>query len=61
MSLVKITQLRSTIDCLAKQKKTMKALGLGKPNHTVIHLKNPQIMGMIRVVNHLVRVEDIVE
>jgi large subunit ribosomal protein L30 len=59
MEKIKITQTRSIIKCLEKQKRTIKALGLGRPNYSVIQPKNIQIMGMIAVVNHLVSVEDI--
>ena len=59
MEKIKITQTRSTIKCLEKQKRTIKSLGLGRPNYSVIQPKNIQIMGMIAVVNHLVSVEDI--
>jgi large subunit ribosomal protein L30 len=44
---------------LAKHKATIKALGLGRPNYTVIHTDTPQIRGMINAVRHLVKVEDI--
>ncbi|HNL68958.1 MAG TPA: 50S ribosomal protein L30 [Leptospiraceae bacterium] len=59
MEKIKITQTRSIIKCLEKQKRTIKALGLGRPNYSVIQPKNTQILGMIAVVNHLVSVEDI--
>ncbi|MBK9249709.1 MAG: 50S ribosomal protein L30 [Ignavibacteria bacterium] len=59
MDKIKITQTRSIIKCLEKQKRTIKALGLGRPNYSVIQPKNIQILGMIAVVNHLVCVEDI--
>jgi len=54
---LKITQLRSVIDRLENQKRTIKALGLGRPNYSVVHKDTPQIRGMIRKVVHLVRVE----
>ncbi len=59
MEKIKITQTRSIIKCLEKQKRTIKALGLGRPNYSVIQPKNTQILGMIAVVNHLVSVEDV--
>lgn len=58
---LKITQTHSIIDRLENQKRTIKALGLGRPNHAVIHADTPQIRGMIRRVAHLVRVEEIVD
>ncbi len=54
-----ITQTRSVIDRLEVQKRTIKALGLGRPNYTVEHEDTPQIRGMIRKVIHLVDVKEI--
>jgi large subunit ribosomal protein L30 len=56
---IKITQTKSTTDRLEKQKRTVKALGLGRPNYSVVKNDTPQIRGMIRVVQHLVTVEDV--
>ncbi|HIG75200.1 MAG TPA: 50S ribosomal protein L30 [Bacteroidetes bacterium] len=58
MSKIKITQVRSAINRTEKQKRTLKALGIRKMNQTVEHEVTPQIEGMVRVVNHLVTVED---
>ena len=58
MAQLKITQVRSTIDRSVKQKRTIKALGLGRINRTVVHNDTPEIRGMVRVVAHLVRVEE---
>ena len=56
---LRVTQTRSTIDRNKKQKLTMVALGIRKMNQTVEHNDTPQIRGMIRRVNHLVKVEEI--
>lgn len=56
---LKITQTRSTIDRLEAQKRTIKALGLGRPHRSVIKNDTPQIRGMIRKVVHLVKVEEV--
>ena len=56
---LKITQVKSIIDRPKKQKLTIKALGLGRPNYQVEHNDTPQIRGMVRVVSHLVTVEEI--
>jgi large subunit ribosomal protein L30 len=56
---IKITQTRSVIDRIAPQKKTIAALGLGRPNTSVVKEDTPQIRGMIRKVHHLVRVEEV--
>jgi len=55
---LKITQTRSIIDQIAPQKRTILALGLGRPNYSVVKNDTPQIRGMIRKVIHLVRVEE---
>lgn len=59
MGKLKVTQIKSTIDRKEPQKRTIKALGLGKIRRTVVHNDTPQIRGMIRAVNHLVAVEEI--
>jgi large subunit ribosomal protein L30 len=56
---IKITQIRSIIDRIEPQKRTIKALGLGRPNKSVVKNDTPQIRGMIRKVAHLVSVEDV--
>ena len=56
---IKVTQTVSIIDTLAKHKATIKALGLGRPNYSVVHTDTPQIRGMINVVKHLVKVEEV--
>jgi large subunit ribosomal protein L30 len=59
MAKVKITQVRSTIDRPAVQKRTIKALGLGKLNRSVEKELNPAMQGMINSVKHLLVVENI--
>jgi len=56
---LKITQTRSIIDQIEPQKRTIKALGLGRPNYSVVHRDTPQIRGMIKKVFHLVKVVEI--
>ena len=56
---LKITQIRSAIGRLENQKRTIKALGLGKLHRTVIHQDQPSIRGMISTVRHLVTVEEV--
>lgn len=58
-SKLKITQVVSQIDCLEAQKRTIRALGLGRPNYSVVKNDTPQIRGMINVVRHLVKVEEV--
>jgi large subunit ribosomal protein L30 len=59
MAKIKITQLKSVIDRSERQKQTMVALGLRKINKSVEVEATPQILGMVRKVNHLVKVEEI--
>lgn len=56
MAQIKITQVKSRINCPAVQKRTLDALGLRKLNHSVIKEENPSIMGMVKAVHHLVEV-----
>lgn len=61
MKKLKITQIKSIIDRPERQKRTIIALGLGRPNYVKIHKDTPQIRGMIRKVSHLLKVEEINE
>jgi large subunit ribosomal protein L30 len=56
---LKITQTRSIIDQIEPQKRTIKALGLGRPQYAVVKNDTPQLRGMLRKVAHLVRVEEV--
>jgi len=56
--MLKITQTKSIIGRLEKQKRTIEALGLGRPNYFTVKKDTPQIRGMINVVKHLVKVEE---
>lgn len=57
--ILKITQIKSTIDRLENQKRTIEALGLGKLHRAVEKNDTPQIRGMIKKVKHLVKVEEV--
>lgn len=56
---IRITLVRSVAGSLPKQRKTIKALGLGKMHSSVEHAATPATMGMVRVVSHMVKVEEI--
>ena len=58
MAKIKITQVKSGIDRSERQKLTLKALGLNKMNATREVEATPQILGMVKKVNHLVTVEE---
>ncbi|MGE7776744.1 50S ribosomal protein L30 [Chitinophaga sp. NPDC101104] len=59
MAKIKITQVKSGIDRPERQKLTLKALGLKKMNNSVEVEATPQILGMVRTVHHLVKVEQV--
>ena len=59
MAKIRVTKVKSVIKRPENQKRTMEALGLHKMNQTVEHEDTPNILGMIRKVNHLVSVETI--
>lgn len=58
MKKIKITLVKSPIDRPARQKKTLQALGLNKTHSSREVEATPQILGMVRKVNHLITVED---
>jgi len=60
MKKIKITQIKSAIDRPERQKLTLKALGLKKLNASKEVEATPQILGMVRKVDHLIKVEELV-
>jgi large subunit ribosomal protein L30 len=54
---VRITQVRSTIGQTERHEGTLRALGLGRIGKTVEHKDGPELVGMLRRVRHLVKVE----
>lgn len=56
MATIKIKQVRSAIKRPAVQKATIKALGFSKLNQVIEKEATPQILGMIKKVQHLVEV-----
>ena len=57
MAKIKITLTKSLIGCLKKQIATANSLGLRKIGDTTVQEKNAVLDGKIRVVSHLVSVE----
>lgn len=55
---LKVTWVKSTIGYSARQKNTVRALGLRRLKQTVEHEDTPVIRGMINKVSHLVSVEE---
>ncbi|WP_290696438.1 50S ribosomal protein L30 [Lacinutrix sp.] len=58
MAKIKVTKVKSAINRTKRQKLTLLALGLKKVGQTIEHDNTPNILGMIRKVNHLVSVEE---
>jgi len=59
MPKIRITQVKSGIDRMERQKRTLVALGLRKLHRSVEVEATPQILGMVQAVHHLVKVEEI--
>ena len=59
MEQVRVKQIKSTIKCHYRQKRTIIALGLGKINKYNDLTLTPAVMGMLNKVRHLVIVEKI--
>ena len=57
MAIIKIKQVRSAIKRPADQKATIKALGFKKLNQVIEHEATPQILGMVKKVSHLLKIE----
>ncbi|MGY0391835.1 50S ribosomal protein L30 [Bizionia sp. KMM 8389] len=58
MAKIKVTKVRSAINRSLRQKRTLEALGLKKIGQVVEHEANPNILGMVAKVSHLVSVEE---
>jgi large subunit ribosomal protein L30 len=57
MGKLKITQVKSSIRRPEDQKRTLEALGLRKLNKSRVIEESPSTLGMIRKVEHLLKVE----
>ena len=58
MADLKVTLVKSTIGAVPKHKKTVEAMGLKKTNKSVNMPENAGTRGMIKQVQHLVKVEE---
>ncbi len=56
--MLKVTLVKSTIGAIPKHKKTVAALGLKKMHKTVELPDNAATRGMVKQVQHLVKVEE---
>jgi large subunit ribosomal protein L30 len=59
MAKIKVTLVKSPIDRSNRQKLTVQALGLNKMNSSKEVEATPQILGMVKKVSHLIKVEDV--
>ena len=57
--MLKITQIKSAIGYKPKAKSTLAALGLKKLNQTVEKVDTPQIRGMLKKIEYLLKVEEV--
>ena len=56
---IKIILKKSSIGSKKNQIASLRGLGLRKTNSSVVRDASPEVLGMIKVVNHLVNVEEI--
>jgi large subunit ribosomal protein L30 len=56
MATIKIKQVKSGIDRPERQKRTLRALGFTKMNQTIEKEATPQILGMVKKVEHLITI-----
>lgn len=55
---VTVTQIKSGIGSTRKIRATLKGIGLTRMHKTVIRKDTPELRGMLRKVDHLIRVEE---
>ena len=56
---IRVTLIRSPIGRKPEQRATVKALGLGKMNSSVEKTANDAVLGMVKSISHLVKVEEL--
>jgi large subunit ribosomal protein L30 len=59
MAKIRIKLIRSVIGTLPRQRATVRALGLRKIGSSTEQEASPAILGMVKVVSHLVSVEEV--
>lgn len=57
MAKIKITLTKSVIGYSERQRRTVRSLGLTKTGRSVIKEDTPDILGKVKSVNHLLKVE----
>ncbi|HBF33769.1 TPA: 50S ribosomal protein L30 [Candidatus Sumerlaeota bacterium] len=55
---IRVKYVKSAVSAKPAHARTIKALGLGKLQSEVVHTVNPQILGMVQSVCHLVTVQE---
>ena len=56
---LRVTQTKSTISHIARNRATIRALGLKRIGDVVVKEDRPEIRGMVQTVRHLVTVEEV--
>ena len=56
---IKITQIKSSIGSIQKTIGTLRGLGLKKIQSTSVLIETPEVLGMIKKVQHLVKTEKV--
>ncbi len=56
-TIIKVTLVKSGIGQSRKIKDTLRALGFRKLNQTITVKNHPSVLGMLRKVSHLVKIE----
>ena len=59
MASLKVTQIRSGIGGKQNQRDSLRSLGLKRIGDVVVKEDRPEIRGMVNVVSHLVKVEEV--
>ena len=59
MAKIKITLVKRVIGYSEQQRRTVRSLGLTKTGRSVIQNDTPDILGKVKSVNHLVKVETV--
>ena len=59
MENIKVTLVKSLIACKRNQIETAKSLGLKRPGDSIVTANNAALMGKIKVISHLVKVETV--
>jgi large subunit ribosomal protein L30 len=61
MAYLEITQVKGVVTCTPKARGTLRALGLKRIRHTVVHEDTPVVRGMVSKVAYLVEVRPATE